>query len=80
MAQQMLVHIDWTDRIYSAWYLIGKEERTLAATLDYDIYQNLWPNLDFCKPSFDAEAMDWVVLQSNGGEISNSSVVDVTMH
>lgn len=80
MAQQMLVHIDWTDRIYSAWDWIGDEERTLAATLDYDVYQNFWPNLDFCKPGFDAEAMDWVALLANGGGTANSSVVDVTMH
>lgn len=80
LAQQMLVHIDWKDRIYSAWDWIGDEERTRAATLDYEVYQNFWPNLDFCKPGFDAEAMDWVALLANGGGSSNSSVVDVTMH
>jgi len=80
LAQQMLVHIDWTDRIYSAWYLIGEEERALAANLDYNVYQNFWPSLDFCMPDFDAEAMDWLVLMSHSEPSPICATENVTMH
>lgn len=80
MAQEMLVHIDWGDRIYSDWYWIGNEERTSAVTLNYDVYQNFWPNLDFCAPGFEAEALDWVCLRSNGEPALDSSPEGITVH
>lgn len=64
IVQSMLVHVDWTDRMFSAWYWIEEEERTNAAALDYDVYQNFWPSFDFCAPGFDAKALDWICLLS----------------
>ncbi|SDU62557.1 hypothetical protein SAMN04490201_3241 [Pseudomonas psychrophila] len=34
--------------MYQAWNVLNAENRANAAALDYEVYQNYWPNLDFC--------------------------------
>ncbi|MDC6378984.1 hypothetical protein BW687_002190 [Pseudomonas graminis] len=80
IVQSMLVQVDWTDRMCSAWYWLDETERTHAATLDYDVYQNFWPSFEFCAPGFDAEAMDWLYLLSKGELDVNAPPLETRLH
>ena len=80
VAQLLLLQADWKDRMFSAWFGVDEKERLIAATLDYDVYQNFWPNLDFCDPGFDAVSLDWVDRELNDESDSKNTPWDETIH
>ncbi|MBM0142017.1 hypothetical protein [Pseudomonas cannabina] len=51
---------DWKSRMYRAWHVINAENRADAVALDYEVYQNYWPNLDFCAHGFEADTACWI--------------------
>ncbi|MCU7247200.1 hypothetical protein [Pseudomonas koreensis] len=57
---QLVMETDWQHRMYRAWNALNAENRANAAALDYEVYQNYWPNLDFCADGFEAEMESWI--------------------
>ncbi|MBK5373309.1 hypothetical protein JFT81_01495 [Pseudomonas sp. TH43] len=57
---QLVIETDWQHRMYRAWSVLNAENRANAVELDYDVYQNYWPNLDFCGEGFEAEMERWI--------------------
>lgn len=51
---------DWKSRMYRAWHVINAQNRADAIALDYEVYQNYWPNLDFCAHGFEADTACWI--------------------
>lgn len=51
---------DWKSRMYRAWHVINAENRADAVALDYEVYQNYWPNLNFCAHGFEADTACWI--------------------
>ena len=59
-SHQLVMETDWKRRMYRAWNVLNAENRANAAALDYEVYQNYWPNLDFCADGFEAEMERWI--------------------
>jgi hypothetical protein len=57
------VHIlsapNWKIRMYAAWCILGSDERNIAASLNYDDFQNYWPDISFRDPGWDDEVKQW---------------------
>ncbi|KIF60341.1 hypothetical protein [Pseudomonas fluorescens] len=51
---------DWKRRMYRVWHVINAQNRADAVALDYEVYQNYWPNRDFCADGFEAETACWI--------------------
>ena len=47
-SHRLVTETDWQQRMYRAWSVLSTENRGIAAALDYEVYQNYWPNLEFC--------------------------------
>ncbi|HDS1692673.1 MULTISPECIES: hypothetical protein [Pseudomonas] len=60
VVNSLLLAVGWQNRMYLAWSAVGREGRDAARNLNYEIYQNYWPNLDFCHAGWDAEVSDWL--------------------
>lgn len=45
----------WEERMLFSWYAVSEQARASSTAIDYDRYQNYWPNLDFCKPGWAAD-------------------------
>ncbi|MFJ5282849.1 hypothetical protein ACIP66_03200 [Pseudomonas sp. NPDC088429] len=56
----LLAAEDWKERMCCAWAVIDKKSRTEALKLDYRKFQNYWPTLDFCTPSWDFQVEEWM--------------------
>jgi hypothetical protein len=39
----------WEERMLFSWYAISEQARASSIAIDYDRYQNYWPNFNFCK-------------------------------
>lgn len=47
---RMLLSADgWQERMLFSWYALGEQARAASIAIDYDRFQNYWPNLDFLK-------------------------------
>jgi hypothetical protein len=55
IATQLVMEKCWQRRMHGIWYPMTGEEKTSAVAIDYEIYQNYWPNLDFMEPGFGAD-------------------------
>lgn len=54
IATQLVMEKCWQRRMHGSWYRMTAEEKTSAVAIDYEIYQNYWPNLDFMERGFGA--------------------------
>lgn len=61
-ARHFLAQVGWKDRMRAAWFSISHEARTTAVSLDYEVFQNFWPNFDFAAEDYTDCARRW----SNG--------------
>ncbi|RJX74830.1 hypothetical protein [Pseudomonas sp. LS-2] len=59
-AHLLVQETDWKCRMYRAWHVINAENRADAVALNYEVYQNYWPNLDFCAYGFEADVACWI--------------------
>lgn len=59
-SHQLVMETDWQSRMYRAWNVLNAVNRANAAALDYEVYQNYWPNLDFRGDGFEAEMEGWI--------------------
>ncbi|WP_024777199.1 hypothetical protein [Pseudomonas corrugata] len=80
IAMQLVLKTDWKRRMYSAWCSISHEERACAVTVDYDVYQNYWPNLDFCADAFDVDVRRWFSDLQTIGRASDGIACGTTRH
>ncbi|WP_122206330.1 hypothetical protein [Pseudomonas viridiflava] len=47
---RVLLHAEsWEERMRFSWYAVSEQARASSTVVDYNRYQNYWPNLDFCK-------------------------------
>lgn len=46
--------------MYRAWSVLNAQNREDAVALDYEVYQNYWPNLDFCDGGYEAKMQRWI--------------------
>lgn len=51
-AETLLAEKGWRHRMNLTWELLNEHERIEARSLDYQVYENYWPNLDFLDPSY----------------------------
>jgi hypothetical protein len=59
-SQLLMKETDWHHRMYRPWSVLNAQNRVLAAELDYDAYQDYWPDLQFCADGFQAEMERWI--------------------
>ena len=59
-SHRLVTETDWQQRMYRAWSVLNAENRGIATALDYEVYQNYWPNLEFCADGFQAEMERWI--------------------
>lgn len=59
-SHQLVMETKWQHRMYRAWNVLNAQNRTNAVALDYEVFQNYWPNLDFCADGFEAEMERWI--------------------
>jgi hypothetical protein len=59
-SRQLVMETDWTHRMYRAWSVLNAQNREDAVALDYEVYQNYWPNLDFCDGGYEAKMQSWI--------------------
>ena len=58
-ARHFLAQATWEDRMCATWLSIGQEDRAAAVSLNYETFQNFWPNLDFTAEDFTDRAKCW---------------------
>lgn len=58
-AIHFLAQADWEDRMCATWLSLGQEDRIAAVSLNYETFQNFWPNLDFTAGDFTDRAECW---------------------
>ena len=46
-AELLLAATDWDDRMRLTWAFVEASDRRKAKSLNYDVAENYWPNLDF---------------------------------
>jgi hypothetical protein len=76
-SHQLVMESDWQQRMYRAWNILNTQNRANAAGLDYEGYQNYWPNLDFCADGFEADMERWI---SDSLEAQTSHDMPVCIH
>lgn len=54
----------WEERMLFSWYAVSEQARASSTSIDYDRYQNYWPNLDFCKDGWGADPFVIQILES----------------
>lgn len=54
VVDQLLAAQTWEDRMRAAWAAVDNEAREVALRLDYNTFQNYWPNQDFCNTRWGA--------------------------
>ncbi|UFH51162.1 hypothetical protein [Pseudomonas sp. KNUC1026] len=59
-SNRLVTETDWQHRMYRAWSVLNAENRGIAAALDYEVYQNYWPNLEFCADGFQGKIERWI--------------------
>lgn len=59
-SNRLVTETDWQHRMYRAWSVLNAENRRIAAALDYEVYQNYWPNLEFCADGFEGQMERWI--------------------
>ncbi|WP_054912699.1 hypothetical protein [Pseudomonas sp. NBRC 111127] len=59
-SHRLVNETDWQCRMYIAWSVLNTENRGIAAALDYEVYQNYWPNLEFCAVEFEKKMERWI--------------------
>ncbi|GEM_PF-1599014 len=59
-SNRLVTETDWQHRMYRAWSFLNAENRGIAAALDYEVYQNYWPNLEFCADGFEGKMERWI--------------------
>ncbi len=59
-SHRLVTETDWQQRMYRAWSVLSTENRGIAAALDYEVYQNYWPNLEFCADGFEGGMERWI--------------------
>ena len=59
-SHRLVTETDWQQRMYRAWSVLSTENRGIAAALDYEVYQNYWPNLEFCADGFEGKMESWI--------------------
>lgn len=59
-SHRLVAETDWQQRMYRAWSVLSTENRGIAAALDYEVYQNYWPNLEFCADGFEGKMESWI--------------------
>lgn len=59
-SHQLVTETDWQHRMYRAWSVLNAENRGIATALDYEVYQNYWPNLEFCADGFEGKMERWI--------------------
>ena len=55
IAIQLVMEKRWQRRMHGSWYRMTAEEKNSTVAIDYEIYQNYWPNLDFVGRDYDAD-------------------------
>ena len=59
-SHRLVTETDWQQRMYRAWSVLSTENRGIATALDYEVYQNYWPNLEFCADGFEGKMERWI--------------------
>lgn len=54
MGHSLLSATDWDSRMDLTWELLSRHERLKTRRIDYDVYENYWPSLDFLTRSWSA--------------------------
>lgn len=53
---RMLLHAEsWEERMLFSWYAVSEQARASSTVIDYNLYQNYWPNLDFCNEGWEKD-------------------------
>ncbi|AQW68229.1 hypothetical protein [Pseudomonas parafulva] len=48
VVDRLLAAQSWEERMRAAWAAVDNKAREVALRLDYNIFQNYWPNQEFC--------------------------------
>ncbi|MDD1963758.1 hypothetical protein NPS29_00335 [Pseudomonas putida] len=60
LALGLLGSQDWKIRMYHVWCAMGEDERKKSIALNYHVYENYWPTLDFSRQDFTIEIEKWI--------------------
>ena len=61
--------------MYFTWILASRGARAEALKLDYAVYQNYWPTLEFCEQGWPTKVKRWTKKSKlTSGEIEFSNV------
>lgn len=58
-AELLLSAPNWRTRMHFTWILASRGARAEALKLDYAVYQNYWPTLEFCEQGWPAKVKRW---------------------
>lgn len=59
VVRRLLSAVGWQERLYVSWSALTQQEHKAARDLDYNLFQNYWPDLEFCQLDWDAKVLLW---------------------
>ena len=59
VVRRLLSAAGWQERLYVSWSALTQQEHKAARDLDYSLFQNYWPDLEFCQHDWDAKVLLW---------------------
>lgn len=59
VVRRLLSAVGWRERLYVSWSALTQQEHKAARDLDYGLFQNYWPDLEFCRHDWDAKVLLW---------------------